>query len=812
MPVAVWLDKRTTGWSGAIEELESIETHVVLDTVEALERTWASDAHFTCGVIHVGTEALKGQPRLIKNSLDRIKQALGDDTDIWFDTLVVDGDHPSKQATEDWVRSEIAKVPEELRAGMGWYMTKGGYRLVWRLPVRVRAAQWESWLQACFDALTAANLSPDRVVRDWTRCYRLPKVVRDGVPQRHPMDLSGYKSGYLKTSFLETRVKDDDISIANTRAPLSLNAVTPDGNRNDFLFRIGCKFWDRDWVPRSMLRPILDAVNLTQCVPPLDDAEIDRIQRNIERYEKPELTTVKFKHGELLRVVDESIELLASHPDIYIQGGNLVTVVGSAIRDIEEATLRSLAAERFQYVTTKKDKKTGELYDQVIDPPNPVMKGILARGKYPGFKGLKEVLVTPVLLPSGVVVNEPQYAPELEAAVVVGTTLTIDKLPTAQEGLAILEDLISEISFATEADRSVALAAILTPVARTAIPGPIPMIVIESNTPGGGKTMLADVASIIATGRNAQLMAPTRDEEMEKRITAYLRQGDRVICIDNVDQKHPIGGAALDALLTSEIWSGRLLGKSDMVSCRNRAMWMATGNNVRLEGDMPRRVIRCYIDPKTEKPEERVFTKEKPNIRAMEDREMYLAAALGVIQGYLRYGVEPKLSNFGSFEGWSKVVRSALVWLGRPDPVQTRTAYVSAGTTPIWGRVMLCLYDLFDGANTFTSRDLIKIFDGDRRGPGLAAAHDGFKDAFQHLLGDAEPTPHRVGAVLMQWMNRIVDGRVLRRVADDRHLGSVYRVELADAPPMTPTVKAAAPPSKPEPEEDEWTTVKASWT
>lgn len=823
MPVAVWLDKRTTGWTGAADELvgpRAVETHVILDTIEAMERTWTTDAHFTCGVIHNAGEPLRGQPRLMKSNgaLERARATLGVGCDVWFDTLVVDSDFPNKkevkptrEVVEQWTRAELAKIPDDIRGGLGWYVTKGGYRLIWRLPVRVRSEQWEEWLQALFDLLTTHGLTPDRAVCDWTRGFRLPKVNRDGEVQSFAMDLSGYKTGYLRTALLESRVTNSAISIANTRAPLSLDVVTPDGNRNDYLFRLGCKFWDREWVPRNLLRPIIEAANLHNCVPPLEEDELDRIQRNIEKYEKAETTKIKLKQGELLRVVDESIEMLSTHPDIYVDSvGDLVTVKGTAIVDIEADGLRSLAAERVDYVMRKKDKskkkgEEGEYYDVVVDPPTNVMKGVLARGKYPGFKGLREVLATPVMTPSGTIVNEPSYAPEIEAAVVVGTT--IERIPSAQEGLAILRDLISELSFSTDADESVALAAILTPVVRTAIKGPVPMVIIESNTPGGGKSMLADVASIIATGRNAGMMPPTRDEETEKRITSFLRAGERVVCIDNVDQKHPLGGAAIDALLTSEVFTGRILGKSEMVACRNRAMWMATGNNVRLEGDLPRRVIRCYLDPKTEKPEERVFKYAKPSVRAMENRSYYLAAALGVIQGYLRYGTEPKLPNFGSFESWSKIVRSALVWLGCDDPVQTRTAYTSAGTTPVWGRTLLCLYEVMGGAKSFTTRDFLRVLDGDKRRPEVAQAHDGLVDAIQTLLGDNEPTPQRIGYILAQWQNRIVDGRVLRFDKDDKHHGKMYRVEIADAPP----VESTSVTTKPVEPEDEWANVVAGW-
>jgi putative DNA primase/helicase len=53
------------------------------------------------------------------------------------------------------------------------------------------------------------------------------------------------------------------------------------------------------------------------------------------------------------------------------------------------------------------------------------------------------------------------------------------------------------------------------------------------------------------------------------------------------------------------------------------------------------------------------------------DRGKYVAAALTVVRAYIVAGKPGKLPPLASFEEWSDLVRSALVWLGLPDPVET---------------------------------------------------------------------------------------------------------------------------------------------
>ena len=60
-----------------------------------------------------------------------------------------------------------------------------------------------------------------------------------------------------------------------------------------------------------------------------------------------------------------------------------------------------------------------------------------------------------------------------------------------------------------------------------------------------------------------------------------------------------------------------------------------------------------------------------PIERVLADRGKYIAAALTICRAYFVAGRPDKAPKLASFEGWSDTVRSALLWLGKEDPVKS---------------------------------------------------------------------------------------------------------------------------------------------
>src|SRR5260370_8082341 len=109
---------------------------------------------------------------------------------------------------------------------------------------------------------------------------------------------------------------------------------------------------------------------------------------------------------------------------------------------------------------------------------------------------------------------------------------------------------MGEFPFQDRACYANALALLLTPLIRQAINGHVPLALLDATRPGTGKSLLAELVALIATGRKAAMMgAPYDDDEWRNRISAPLSDWTTIIAIDNM--RSPLQSAPLDLPLTS---------------------------------------------------------------------------------------------------------------------------------------------------------------------------------------------------------------------------------------------------------------------
>ncbi len=193
----------------------------------------------------------------------------------------------------------------------------------------------------------------------------------------------------------------------------------------------------------------------------------------------------------------------------------------------------------------------------------------------------------------------------------------------------------------------------------------VPMFTVTAPAAGTGKSLLVDIAAILATDRKAAVVTPTQDEaELEKRIGAAALAGDQIIGIDNVT--HILRSDQLCQLLIQEKVQVRVLGASKNVRIPSTALICATGNNLSVHGDLNRRAVRIRLDAKCERPDERRFDRHAAGL-ALRKRAELVAAALTIVRAYLAAGAPSQAAPTGSFEDWSDTVRSALIWMGMGD-------------------------------------------------------------------------------------------------------------------------------------------------
>lgn len=335
----------------------------------------------------------------------------------------------------------------------------------------------------------------------------------------------------------------------------------------------------------------------------------------------------------------------------------LVPASSAMLLDDLERTCRFLARSM--------NPETGEVRTRITGCPKPLPAVLIARAgrlPIPSVRGIAEV---PLLHDDGTMVVDGFDQRAGVVVVAPGQWPTIPKAPNDKQALAALErldELLAGFPFVSEADRAVTIAAMLSAVIRPTIPS-CPAFAWSAPVRGSGKSKLADVVSVIATGRTAPALTwPPQEDEAEKRLGASVMAGDAVILLDNIETA--LRGACLNSLLTQPTIAVRLLGRSQIQRIAAAVLVLATGNNLVLLGDLSRRFLVAHLDPGTERPELRRFTFDPVERARAERRE--LVAALHTIARW-GAGRSSDIAPLGSFEEWSRRVRDPLVALGLPD-------------------------------------------------------------------------------------------------------------------------------------------------
>ena len=364
-----------------------------------------------------------------------------------------------------------------------------------------------------------------------------------------------------------------------------------------------------------------------------------------------------------------ALEAANDPPTLYLRGTLPVRVNGDKIEELKAAALKGRLDRVADFVKiTWKQSKEGEP-ERVVTPTRPpadVPPDILTQTELP-FPRLEEILHAPVFLPDGTLLAEDGYNAEHALLLrLKGLTDLRADMPV-KEALGWFEEVYGDFPFTEPAGRAHALAMTLQPFVRPLIQGATPMYLIDAPARGTGKGLIAEVMNLIPLGYVVPTMSQPRDgDELEKRLTSVLLEARPIVFLDNVTR---LGSDSLHSVLTSEMWQGRILGKSETVTLPNRAVWLASGNNVELSDEMIRRIVPIRIDAGIERPEERTeFKHPKLAVWVKEHRSELVSACLSLIQAWLDAGMPQPHSKvtLGRYESWIEVIGGILEFAGIP--------------------------------------------------------------------------------------------------------------------------------------------------
>jgi hypothetical protein len=314
----------------------------------------------------------------------------------------------------------------------------------------------------------------------------------------------------------------------------------------------------------------------------------------------------------------------------------------------------------------------GAVYKSLQDPPFAICRQIFAIKSLRRLKPLIGVITAPTLRPDETLLALPGYDATTRLYLdLVEAPLHVPNEPTPDEARSALELLwmpFVDFPFVSPVAKAVHLAAILTTAVRMSLDA-APAFAYDATVQGSGKTLLARCVGVLAEGSDPSVWPHTvhkDDEETRKRIFTALRSGARSLIWDNV--VGAFDSPALASCLTSPIFSDRILGQSVAATVPNRMLLLITGNNVLLQGEMPRRVLTCRIDPLVERPFARKFALD-PYSYCRDNRQRMIAAALTLIRAGLIHGKHlPREGRLASFEHWDDWVRVAVLYANTLRP------------------------------------------------------------------------------------------------------------------------------------------------
>jgi len=446
--------------------------------------------------------------------------------------------------------------------------------------------------------------------------------------------------------------------------------------------------------------------------------DVPELQYTISQDEDADCPTLVINDRQLNDVGDEAIEILQESnvpPTTFVRAGTLCRIInderkGPVIQTVTTNILSAMLAKACDTVhVTEKGLKN-------VFPPKGITTYILTEGMR-SFPIIEGIVKSPTIRPDGTVSQVPGYDS------VTGLfyhkeedskTIEVPENPTreqVQTALALIEELLHDFPFDCQASRANMIAMLLSPIMQPAIDDIMPLFLLDAPTAGSGKTLLARVIWRINSETVPEFTdTPTQETEWSKQITASLSEGSPLVILDNLSDilksKH------LTMLLTAGVWKNRPFGKNtEMKSLPNRTTWLATGNNIQIGGDMPRRCVWIRIDPEMAKPHERDGFLH-PNLEewVKDNRERLLVALLTLCRFWYADGCPTyPTPTFGSFEKWCSIVGSIMAHAGVSGFLENRDGLweQSDSESGEW-ETFLAAWQRIYGAVPITAKELLE--------------------------------------------------------------------------------------------------------
>ncbi|MDX2177680.1 MAG: hypothetical protein SF028_14550 [Candidatus Sumerlaeia bacterium] len=311
--------------------------------------------------------------------------------------------------------------------------------------------------------------------------------------------------------------------------------------------------------------------------------------------------------------------------------------------------------------------KGGEANFHEVVPPRQIgaLYRVFPKKTLPTITGLA---TAPFIRRDGTAVTAPGYDP------VTGIFLhvppgeifhAVPETPTEEDvayAVQLLDNALADFEFLEEADRTNALAMLLSPFLREVVGEPAPAGLLDKNANGVGASLFADTVSVTLTGRTTlPITGIPRGYKGEQLLMSACSSGAQMLLVDNCTS---INSGALAAFLTSGGMAGRQTGGHAWADDPAPPITLITGVRVRTSTEIARRLVLIQLSSEHPFPCDRVPEGgwRVPDLRkhVRDHRGWYVWSVLTIIRHWFANGCPMGRERLGSFERWASVMGGIL--------------------------------------------------------------------------------------------------------------------------------------------------------
>ena len=489
------------------------------------------------------------------------------------------------------------------------------------------------------------------------------------------------------------------------------------------------------------------------------------------RYLGLERPTIKLVAGNLDSIVDECEKIIAESGEFYYFGGMIGRITESF--SFEPLNLPNLMRELSKQISFLKfnEKKDGWF---PCDLAEKYGRALLEEARFKHIPELKGIVRQPYFRDiDGELVTTPGYDPESKLYGIFDPGEFVRKDPTREEAeisLKLLRDLLSEFSFASPDDEAIALNAIFTAAVRSFL-DLAPGFHVHASTIASGKSYLCELISLFSSGGSSEKVTyPKTSDEATKMLLSLFLTNPASIEFDDMDggwKPHSI----IKQMFTSPTVTGRILGVSKTAKVATRSLILGSGNNVKPERDLLRRVLTIHLDPKVETPATIKYA-NNPVATLKAHRGEYVMAVINIIESWQK-AERPRtdMVEIASYNGlWTEYCRQPLAWLGISDPAKVMIEQINLDPDKeALGELLRTWFNSFGNTPTTVRKAVDSISEYGK--VGQADFREELDEALQELpvMERDNVNKKKLGWFLSKNENKIVDGlKFIKTRADGR--------------------------------------------